>query len=73
MQEIDLSFNWIENEKSLWFLTQTKTVNLVIITGNPLASRQSKPGVISAYANLEAELQKNLSAVVINDLGLVDD
>lgn len=46
---------------------------MVIITGNPLASRQTKQGQASAYANLEAELQKNLSAVVINDLGLVDD
>jgi hypothetical protein len=39
LQEIDLSFNWIQNERSLWFLTQTKMVNLVIITGNPLAAK----------------------------------
>lgn len=73
LQEIDLSFNWIQNERSLWFLTQTKMVNLVIITGNPFAAKQNKPGIISAYANLETELQKNLSAVVINDVGLVDE
>ena len=28
---------------------------------------------MSAYANLESELNKNLSAVVINDVGLVDE
>ena len=70
LQEIDVSFNWIESERDLWFLSQTRSVNLVIITGNPLAS--SKKGV-AAYENLESELQKNLSAVVINDSALVDD
>ena len=70
LQEIDVSFNWIENERDLWFLSQTRSVNLVIITGNPLAS--SKRG-IAAYENLESELSKNLSAVVINDSAIVDD
>jgi hypothetical protein len=51
-----MSFNWITDERSLWFLTQTKTVNLLVITGNPVASRQSKPGQVSAYYNLESEL-----------------
>jgi hypothetical protein len=73
LQEIDLSFNWIENEMNMWFLTQTKGINLVVITGNPVANRQTKPGQVSAYANLESELNKNLSAVVINDVGLVDE
>lgn len=44
LQEIDVSFNWIESERSLWFLTQSKGVNLVIITGNPLAAKHNKPG-----------------------------
>lgn len=73
LQEIDVSFNWLDNELSLWWLTQSKSVNLVIITGNPFASRSTKSGGLSGYANLETELQKNLSAVVINDAGLVDD
>ena len=57
----------------MWFLTQTRGINLVVITGNPVANKQTKPGSLSAYAQLESELNKNLSAVVINDLGLVDD
>jgi len=73
LQEIDVSFNWIENERNLWFLTQTKTINVVIITGNPVANRSTKTGSGSNYESLEQELQKNLSAVVINDVGLVDD
>jgi len=68
-----VSFNWIENERNLWFLTQTKTINVVIITGNPVANRSTKTGPGSNYESLEQELQKNLSAVVINDVGLVDD
>lgn len=67
--EIDVSFNNIEKEHDLWFLTMTKQVNVVVITGNPLANKQNKQ---SSYDQLEQELQKNLSAVVINDIGLVD-
>lgn len=40
--EIDVSFNNIEKEHDLWFLTMTKQVNVVIITGNPLANKQNK-------------------------------
>lgn len=55
---MDVSFNWIDNEKHLWFLTMTKGVNLVIITGNPLATRSSKNNAQGTYAyeNLENEL-----------------
>jgi len=61
----------IENERNLWFLTQTKSINVVNITGNPFANGGKSPN--SGYANLEYELQKNLSAVLINDQHLVDD
>jgi Leucine-rich repeat (LRR) protein len=73
LQEIDVSFNWLDDEKNLWFLTQTRGVNLVIITGNPFASRASKTSGLNDYEALENELSKNLSAVIINDVGLVDD
>lgn len=68
LQEFDISFNLLTNEQSLWFLTQAKSVNVVIITGNPLAKSK-----VPMYANFEAELQKNLSGVVINEVGKVDD
>jgi len=45
-------------------------MNLLIITGNPLALRTNKQG---GYARLEAELSKNLAAVVINESELVDN
>jgi len=56
LQEFDVSFNWLDNELSLWWLTQSKSVNYVVITGNPFASRPSKTLGQSGYANLEAEL-----------------
>lgn len=52
------------------FLTLTKAINVVNITGNPFASGSKGS---SNYANLEYELQKNLSAVLINDTHLLDD
>ena len=70
LQELDISFNMIDNERSLWYLTTTKAINVVNITGNPFA--QASRGV-SLYANLEFELTKNLSAVIINDHHLIDD
>lgn len=73
LQEIDVSFNWLDDERNLWFLSQTRGVNLVIITGNPFASRSGKNGAQNDYEALENELAKNLSAVVINDVGLVDE
>jgi len=55
----------------LWYLTETKSLNLLIITGNPFAIKSNK--LSNGYARLEAELQKNLAAVVINESDLVDD
>jgi hypothetical protein len=65
-----LSFNHITIEDNLWYLTQTQSINLVVITGNPIATKSGKQG---GYARLEAELQKNLAAVVFNESTLVDD
>lgn len=70
LQELDFSFNFVYQEENLWYLTQTQAINLLIITGNPFALKTSKQG---GYARLEAELQKNLAAVVINESALVDD
>jgi len=56
LQEIDVSFNWLDDEKNLWFLTQTRGVNLVIITGNPFAGRSSKTGGAHDYETFENEL-----------------
>ena len=70
LQELDMSFNLIDNERNVMFLTLTKAINVFNITGNPFA--QSSKGT-SNYANLEYELQKNLSAVIINDTHLLDD
>ena len=70
LQEMDISFNMIDSEKSLWYLTLTRAINVVNITGNPFA--QQTRGTPS-YANLEYELTKNLSAVIINDHHLIDD
>ena len=34
---MDISFNMIDSEKSLWYLTLTRAINVVNITGNPFA------------------------------------
>lgn len=60
----------IDNERNLWFLTQTRSINEVMITGNPVA--MDRRGNAS-YINLETELSKNLSAVIINDRHLAED
>ena len=51
-------------------MTLTRAINVVNITGNPFA-QQTRGN--SNYANLEYELTKNLSAVIINDHHLIDD
>ena len=70
LQELDISFNMIDSERNLWYLVQTKAINVVNITGNPLAMPARGP---HAYQALEYELTKNLSAVIINDHHLIDD
>lgn len=67
--ELDLSYNLIDSERNMWFLTHMRSINIVNITGNPVA--QQTRG-ISSYASLERELNNNLSAMVINDEHLID-
>lgn len=70
LQEIDMSFNLVDNQRNMWFLAMTKAINVVNITGNPFAAPTRNNGNYSAF---EFELSKNLSAVVINDHHLIDD
>lgn len=65
-----MSFNMVDNERGMWYLTMTKSINVVNITGNPFA--QPTRGNLS-YSALEYELSKNLSAVIINDHHMIDD
>ena len=65
-----MSFNMVDNERGMWYLTMTKSINVVNITGNPFA--QPTRGNLN-YAALEYELSKNLSAVIINDHHMIDD
>lgn len=60
----------MENESNLLWLALTKAINVVNITGNPFAMTSRGN---ANYQNLEYELQKNLSAVLINDTHLLDE
>lgn len=42
LQDLDFSFNLVDREENLWYITQTKSINLIVITGNPLASSSTK-------------------------------
>jgi hypothetical protein len=53
LQDVDLSFNIIDDQRGVFWLTLTKSINVVNITGNPFAS--SSRGV-SNYADFEIEL-----------------
>ena len=57
----------IESSQSLWCLTQTKSINLCVITGNPFAAKASN------YEDLAHDLQKNLAAVLINDTSIANN
>jgi len=50
MQELDISQNVIDSDQSLWYLTHCPNINLVVITGNPFATKKSN------YETLEQEL-----------------
>lgn len=63
LQELDFGFNLVVEELALWFLPQMKSINIVIITGNPLGLAGP-----AAYSQLEQQMQSNLSAVLINEL-----
>lgn len=67
LQELDFSFNFIENCESLWYLTRAKSIHVCVITGNPFAANPAN------YADLEQELQKSLAAVLINDADVANN
>jgi hypothetical protein len=58
-----MGFNHIEEQEALWIVPQLKNVNILVITGNPLGMAGE-----AAYAQLEASLSAELSAVLINDV-----
>ena len=37
LQELDFGYNLVSDQDALWFVPQMKHVNLLVITGNPLA------------------------------------
>jgi len=62
LQELDFGYNIVHDEDDVWYATQMKNLQILIITGNPFAL-SGKP----AYARLEEAMQMNLSATVINE------
>ena len=62
LQELDIGYNIVHQEDDVWYATQTKNLQILIITGNPFALTGKQ-----AYVRLEEEMQKNLSATVINE------
>lgn len=59
---MDIGYNQVAEEDDVWYATQIKNLQILIITGNPFAL-----GGKNAYARLEEAMQKNLSATVINE------
>ena len=62
LQELDIGYNMVAEEDDVWYATQMKNLQILIITGNPFAL-----GGKNAYARLEEAMGKNLSATVINE------
>ena len=54
--ELDLSYNTIDNELDLIIWTELISIQLIDITGNPLASKEEKH-----YSKLKDKLNKNIS------------
>ncbi len=52
----------VNDEEDIWYASQMKNLQILIITGNPFALSGKQ-----AYARLEEAMQKNLSATVINE------
>jgi hypothetical protein len=50
------------DQEDLWYSTQFKSLQILVITGNPFAMQGKY-----YYQGLEDALQKNLSATVINE------
>ena len=62
MQELDIGYNQVVEEDDVWYATQMKNLQILIITGNPFALAGK-----NAYVRLEEAMTKNLSATVINE------
>lgn len=62
LQELDIGYNLVNEEDDVWYATQMKNLQILIITGNPFALTGKQ-----AYERLEEAMQKNLSATVINE------
>lgn len=62
LQELDIGYNLVSEEDDVWYATQIKNLQILIITGNPFALNGKQQ-----YARLEEAMQKNLSATVINE------
>lgn len=54
--EFDLSYNTIDNEQDLIVCTEFISIQLIDITGNPLASKGEQH-----YSSLKSALHKNIS------------
>lgn len=52
----------VNDEDDVWYATQMRNLQLLVITGNPFALAGK-----ACYARLEEAMQKNLSATVINE------
>jgi hypothetical protein len=61
LQELDFSYNRVEDEDMMMATSMLGTFQVLIISGNPFAQQGPE-----AYARLEHELQLNLSAVIVN-------
>ncbi len=62
LQELDIGYNLVNEEDDVWYATQMKNLQILIITGNPFALTGKQ-----SYERLEEAMQKNLSATVINE------
>lgn len=62
LQELDIGYNLVQEEDDVWYATQIKNLQILIITGNPFALAGK-----NSYLRLEEAMQKNLSATVINE------
>lgn len=54
--ELDISYNLVDNEQDLMICTSFVSIQMLDITGNPLASRPLK-----YYENLKGSLHRNIS------------
>ena len=62
LQELDIGYNQVADEDDVWYATQMKILQILIITGNPFALAGK-----SGHLRLEEAMIKNLSAAVINE------